>query len=212
MTEIGREQLERSLSGDRSALRTLCEALYPTVQHAVASVLRYHSATNAERDDLVQEVFRYLLDNDARPLRLWDPDRVGGRSLRSWVGMIAGRHAGRLARKRRTSVGEPFPEDGVDPAESGEFPTALLRRDLLDKLMERLEADLSVEELALFRAVFVEARTATDVAEDLSLAANTVHKRCQRLRAKVSSIAQDMLGEGQAALAGLALLLLLLQT
>ncbi|MEM6992988.1 MAG: hypothetical protein AAF721_20900 [Myxococcota bacterium] len=207
-----REELDAALSGDAAALRRLCVALFPTVQHSVAAMLRYRGPgpTRAqERDDLVQEVFRYLLDNDARPLRLWDPERAGGRTLKSWVGLIAGRHAGRLAARRRNREARETGEAEVEESDASLTDT-LVQRDLLAKLLDRLERDLTAEELALFEAVFVEVRVASEVAAELGVAPNTIHKRCQRLRTKVASIAAELAQEGQPSVATLALLLLAL--
>ena len=204
--------LEAALAGDGQAMRRLCETLYPTVQYSVAAMLRYRrpgSRLAQDRDDLVQEVFRYLLDNDARPLRLWDPERAGGRSLRSWVGLIAGRHAGRtLARRQARLAGELPESEGAAPAEPRVLADDVVQRDLLDKLLTRIGRDLSEGEVTLFEAIFVEVRPATDVAKDLGVPANTIHKRCQRLREKITAIAQDLTREGDIPLATLAIVLL----
>ena len=210
--DLSKDELEAALGGDREGMRQVCEALYPTVQYSVAAVLRYRrpgSRLAQDRDDLVQEVFRYLLDNDARPLRLWDPERAGGRSLRSWVGLIAGRHAGRiLARRQARVAGEIGDAESVEPAEPSVLADTVVQRDLLDKLLDRLGDDLNEDEVALFEAIFVEVRPATEVAKDLGIPANTVHKRCQRLRQKITTIASDLTREGDIPLATLAIVLL----
>lgn len=212
-TEPGRKELDAALSGNAVALRSLCGSLYPTVQHAVAAMLRYRSgspsALVAERDDLVQEVFRYLLDKDARPLRLWDPERSGGRTLKSWVGLIAGRHAARVsARRAAQRTGEPTDFELFEHDEHDELGATIVRRDLVDKLLVALRRELSESEMALFEAIFVEARPASEVAAQWGVAPNTLHKRCQRLRSRVAQIAEQLVQGGHPAVATLVLLLI----
>ena len=96
------ELLALALSGERSATESLVAKLAPVVQArvglALSRRLKQARGRNLKQyvEDLVQEVFVALFEQDGRILRNWNPDR--GLSLKSFVGLVAEREVGMLLR------------------------------------------------------------------------------------------------------------------
>ena len=163
------ELLALALSGERSATESLVAKLAPVVQArvglALSRRLKQARGRNLKQyvEDLVQEVFVALFEQDGRILRNWNPDR--GLSLKSFVGLVAEREVGMLL---RTSKRNPFTEDPCDAIdlEIGADANDLDRRvlpeseaesnELLDLLLDELERRLSPQGLFVFKILFVE--------------------------------------------------------
>src|SRR5215471_16061481 len=92
------ELVKAALAGDRRATEDLVGRLARVIQVRVGVALlrRRHAARGRtlaqEVEDLMQEVFAALFEQDGRVLRRWDPAR--GLSLKSYVGLVAEREAG----------------------------------------------------------------------------------------------------------------------
>jgi RNA polymerase sigma factor (sigma-70 family) len=107
--------VRRGLGGLPGAQRVLAERLLGAVRREVEWTLRRIAPAHG-RDpgqdvaDLVQDVIVALLDSDGRELRRWSPAR--GRSLDSFVGLIARRRARRILGGKRRS---PWAEPPIEP-------------------------------------------------------------------------------------------------
>jgi RNA polymerase sigma-70 factor (ECF subfamily) len=141
--------------------------------------------------DLVHEVVVTLLASDGRELRRWDPRR--GRSLESFVRLLARRKVTRLLRQKR---GSPWASATTDPSEidaadDGAGLHRLETRNLLRRLLEALDRHMSARDHTLFRLVFVEERERDEVAAELHMTRGAIDAWCYRVRRLARMIAAD---------------------
>lgn len=181
--------LVRALTGDRAALGRLVRDLEPVVRRQVGRVV----ARQARRDgrdghelieDLTQEVFLHLLDRGAHALKQWDPSR--GRSLPSFVGLIASRYAIGVLRTRRHNPWSERPtthnslaamtEDAHTPERSA------VARQALAKVEQRAEARLTNLGRRIFRRLLVEQAPVAEVSDAEAMNPNAVYAWRNRLR------------------------------
>jgi RNA polymerase sigma-70 factor (ECF subfamily) len=160
------------------------------IQRELAFVLRRAVASQArdprqELRDLVQEVLVSLFEHDCRELRRWDPTR--GRSLDSFVRLIARRKAARILGQRK---GNPWADQPIDPQLIDEDPDddddalvqQLERREQLGSVLDALYAQMNDRDLQLFDLLFVEEREPAEVAEALSMTRGAVNAWAYRMR------------------------------
>lgn len=202
--EHGTRQLrDEALAGDSDALAELIDHLTPVIQARLTRLLLRHTSAHPEgqdrreMEDLVQEVFLKLFADKARVLRSWDPDK--GASLRNFVGLITERYAISLLRSRHRWV----PTDALDPErpdpvsdEATPEGRASSRQSLL-QLLDRLRSALSPQGWAVFRLLFVEERSVSDIRDDVGLSADAIYAWRSRLRKMARNFAQDMERSGE---------------
>lgn len=193
-----RALLDRALSGDNAAARELVRFMLPVVQARVARVLSRRRLGNSrdvrqEVEDLAQEVFAALFEQDGRVLRAWDSAR--GLSLASFCGLVAEREAASILRSGRRS---PWSEEataaedlerGVDAA-----PDAELRfssREQLELLVERLWEELSPRGLEMFQRLIVDEETVEAVCASTGMTPDAVYA----WKSRVSKLARKMAAE-----------------
>lgn len=194
-----RALLERALDGDTAATRKLVATLLPVVQVRVARVLVRRRARSArdvrqEVEDLAQEVFAALFENDGRVLRAWDAKR--GLSLASFCGLVAEREAASILRSGRRS---PWTEDatemddlekGIEPAPDAELRIA--SREQLELLVERLRESVSPRGLELFQRLIVEEEAVESVCASTGMKADAVYAWKSRLGKLVRKLAREI--------------------
>lgn len=197
------ELIAQTLARRPEAARKLVDELYPVIQARVARVLQRAgraSGRNArqEVDDMTQDVFAFLFDDGGKPLRAWEPAR--GLSLPNFVGLIAERHAVSVLRSGRRSPWTEEPteagdlDDGAVAAGGADAGTelALLSRDLLATLLDRLRVSLSPLGMELFRQLFVEERAVEEVCDAMAMSADAVYAWRSRLRKLVNGLAVEL--------------------
>jgi RNA polymerase sigma factor (sigma-70 family) len=199
MTEPSRDLIEEALARRPEAARQLVELLYPAVQARVARVLTRvgrASGRNArqEVEDMVQDVFAFFFDQDGRALRAWDPAR--GLPLEHFAALLAERHAVSILRSGRRS---PWTEDPTLDAtlERRGEPTvspepALVSRELLEQLLDRLRTTLSPLGMHLFEVIYVEQRDVEEVAAAMNMTADAVYAWRSRLRKVVAAMVAEL--------------------
>ncbi|HEX4953752.1 MAG TPA: sigma-70 family RNA polymerase sigma factor [Thermoanaerobaculia bacterium] len=191
-------EVRGALAGDPEALRHLVQGLTPVIQARVARVLlRSVVATTGrnvrqEVEDLTQEVFLTLFDNESRVLASWQPER--GLSLANFVGLVAERQAISILRSGKRSPWKEDPTfadelDEPDPARGPEEVAA--SRQELGQLLDRLREALSPLGWQLFELLFVEELPLPAVAERTGLSADAIYAWRSRLR----KLAQRLAGE-----------------
>lgn len=178
--------LERSPDRDRLALD-----LDTIVRSELTHVLRRFPAGAAHDartglHDLVQDVLVLLFERDGRALRRWDPTR--GRSLSSFVRLIARRHAQRvLAQACTTSKRGP----GVSPTPSdrafecddrGHTSTQMAARLDVQRVLASLADTASDRDHTLFDLLFLEERDPAEVAQTAGMTRGAVNAWAYRLR------------------------------
>lgn len=193
------DTLGRALSGDPSALCELVDQLSPVIQKRVARVLlaRRQGAASGrdvhqEVQDLSQEVFLTLFANDAHVLRGWSPER--GLSLPNFVGLVAERRASGILRSGKHSPWRDDPTliEDLDRADGRSDPEmAAASRETLERLLERLQEELSPLGRQLFELLFLREWTPDEVAKRTTLTLAAVYAWQSRLR----RLARRLLGE-----------------
>ncbi|HEY2512473.1 MAG TPA: hypothetical protein VGI39_16515 [Polyangiaceae bacterium] len=197
----GAETLERVLAGDARARRAFVDLLAPVVQARVArALLRSNTGRRQGRDlrqhveDFTQDVFASLFADDARALRAWDPGR--GMSLKNFVGLIAEHQVASTLRSGRQNPWkeEPMLDTALTErvgAHDG-LEGALGSRELLDKLLDRLRAELTPRGLHLFQLLVVEERPVEDVCAATEMRPDAVYAWRSRLGKLVRRIASEI--------------------
>jgi RNA polymerase sigma-70 factor (ECF subfamily) len=198
--EIGPEQIELALARDPRACRLLVAALSPAIHARVTAALARREAVGGgrfsrqEANDLVQEVFVLLWENDGRILRLWDPSR--GASLRTFAGLVAERAVASNLRSGRRSAWREDPTFDDDLASLAGGTDALdLRvhdRDFLTRLLDRLREALSPRGLLLFEALYLHERDADEVAREHDMTVESLYVWRSRARKTVQSLAEEL--------------------
>ncbi len=159
--DLAPELVARELAGAADAQRHLITALTPMIQWNVAKMLRrWRTGPAASRnlhqevEDLVQEVFLELFEDDGKTLARWDPERL---PLEAYVGYIAKIRTAEVLRSRRSPWREdPSPGDDIPrpPVEHTPEDDAL-SHDQLRKVHLCLLAGFKPDDLELFELLFL---------------------------------------------------------
>lgn len=198
MSGLTREDVQRALESDRNALTKLVNELIPVirVEVGVALLRRARSRGRDPRqdlDDFSQSILLYLLNNDGKLLRQWDPER--GRSLASFVRLIARQ---RVSRTLQGHKGNPWSDEPTELADFEKLspePTRddqiLESRDQLRVLMEQLRARLSERGLLLFQMIYVEQRSIAEVAKTVGMSRGALDAWNSRTRKLARKLARE---------------------
>lgn len=188
--------VRRAIAREPAAVHALVTLLRPTIEARVVRGLtrstRGRRSARQEVEDLVQEVFLALFDNDARALRAWDPARA---VLPAFISVVAEHEVASILRsgKRRPYRDE---EDGgieVDTFTSGgSFESIVESQDLLDALLERLRAELSPKGLDLFYALLVDEQPVEDICARMAMNRDAVYAWKSRLGKLVRKLAAEL--------------------
>lgn len=194
-----KELARRALSGDPVATRRFVGAVLPVVQARIARVLVRRRAGSGrdvrqEVEDLAQEVFAALFENDGRVLRAWDPAR--GLSLANFCGLVAEREAASILRSGRrspwaddpTDVGDLERDLGVEP----DFEARLATREQLELLVDRVREALSPLGLEMFERLVVQEEAVESVCAATGMSADAVYAWKSRIGKLVRKIAREI--------------------
>ncbi|MEZ4294757.1 MAG: hypothetical protein R3B70_07250 [Polyangiaceae bacterium] len=207
--DAGSEPLTMSLidaaaAGDPTALRTLVHALVPIVQKSVARTLLRRGVgrgrdVRQEVDDLAQEAFAALFADRAHALRQWSPDR--GRSLPSFVSLLAERTVASILRTRRRSpwTEDPLPSEDLDGlgSDDPELERRMVQKDVLSRVVARLRERLTPRSLDLFDWLILDERPVAEVCELSGMNADAVYAFRNRLGRMVREIARELASESE---------------
>jgi RNA polymerase sigma factor (sigma-70 family) len=196
--DVSQARIRAALAGDAQALRTLVDTLMPVVQSRAARALaRYRPRSRDGRqdvEDVVQEVFAALFEQEGRVLRHWDPAR--GLSLRNFVGLVAQRTAHGILRSGKRT---PWPDDPMAPIdmealdEASEDPMPRLNsRAELERLFARLTEELSPRGLELFQRLCVQQEDVRAVAQSTGMTEQAVYAFRKRLERTARDIALEI--------------------
>ncbi|MBS2014522.1 MAG: hypothetical protein JST00_16670 [Deltaproteobacteria bacterium] len=180
---IGQEVVSRAASGEPDAVRDVVTRLAPVVRLAVARVLfRYRSRARnrdiaQETEDLAQESFAALFEDEGRALRSWDPAR--GASLETFARIVAERTALAILRSGRRS---PFTEDPTIDADlevvvglDSRTEERVASRDLLVRINDRLKEKLTPRGYLLFQRLYVEDADIDTVCAELAMEKDAIY-------------------------------------
>ncbi len=205
--------VRRAIAREPDAVRALVSLLRPTIQVRVARALmrsmRRGRSAAQEIEDMVQEVFLALFDDDARRLRAWDPSRP----LEPFVAVVADHEVASILRsgRRRPWRDEHDGELDVDTLAKHEghagSPEAIVgTTELYDGILARLRAELSPKGLDLFRSLIVEEQAVEEVCAATGMTRDAVYawrsrllKLVKKLAIELSSTGSDRMRAAQAA-------------
>lgn len=185
--DLTSELVSRALDGDSDAQKLLVERLTPEIHFNVAKMLRRWRTGSAagrqlsqEIEDLVQEVFVELWQNDSRVLRRWEPAIL---PLHAYVGYIAKRRAAQILRSPRSQWREEPSQieelDRNDPGRSPEDKSSA--SNLLEMVLLCLFASFSPDDFRLFKLLIHERCTPKEAAEKTGKTLDAVYKWRSRL-------------------------------
>jgi RNA polymerase sigma-70 factor (ECF subfamily) len=145
-------------------------------------------------DDLAQEAFASLFQQDGRALRAWFPER--GLGLDSYAGLVAEHQAASILRSgRRSSWREDATADESLEPRVGEAPAAHARvhaRELLERLLDRVRETLTPKGLQIFELLFVEQRSVEEIREATGLSTDAVYAWRSRLSRTAHEILEEL--------------------
>ena len=211
------KQVQAAMSGDKTALSWMLDELTPVVQsRAARALLRYNAKSNKrsiqqEVEDLTQEIFLWLFENDSRILRSWLPEQ--GVPLSGFVGFIAHRKAMGIMRSQKRSPWTEEPtlaeelEHRKTPNQDTNFSYAQLSstssEDPEDKIASRQMLQLVIDELNdslsplgrfLFSLLYVEQRSVDEVGLQLGMTKNALYA----WRSRLGRISREIVNQIQA--------------
>lgn len=134
--------------------------------------VRQTGFSNAEADDLVQEVFAALVQKMA--VFVYDKDKT----FRGWLRTLAV-NKWREVKRRKTIAAAPLPDapladaDAVDPAE--QFWEQEFRRQLLNRALKLMQRDFPEDSWQACWRVVVDGKPAAEVATELGMTVGAVH-------------------------------------
>ena len=164
---------------DPAARRAVALRLVGPVRREVAICVRRHAAARGsdpreEERDLAQDVLVSLFDRDARELRRWDPSR--GRSLESFVRLVARRRVARIMRRDRVRATDSVEHHGADARPAAEA------RALLHQLCSAFELHTRPRDRELFELVFVQELEPAEIATRVGMSRSAVNAWTYRKR------------------------------
>lgn len=152
------------------------QVICPIVERRLSHRLAMAGAGRAALRDHVQEVLVHLLERDAAVLRRWDPARG---PLSPFVAKVAENFMISQLRKRPP----PSPSEELDEEKSSaETPEEGAS---FAHLVTSLLRELNEDDAALFHAIYMEELSPDEAASQLGISRDAVHKRIQRLRARL---------------------------
>ena len=192
-----------ALGGDRDARRRLAARLIDPIHREVGLCLLRRAAV-ARRDprqdvaDLVQDVLVSLFDRDAQELRRWEPER--GRSLASFVRLVARRRVARILGQRRGNPWFVPPVDlqNVDLDDQAAVAQRLEDRGQLDAVLAALHERMNPRDHELFDLLYAQELEPDEVAKRMQMTRGAVNAWSYRMRKLARSVADASSGRGDA--------------
>ncbi|MEL7370700.1 MAG: hypothetical protein AAFN74_17405 [Myxococcota bacterium] len=148
-------------------------------------------------DDLMQEIWAFLFAEDFRVLRTWDPTR--GRTLRSYVGMIATRFCVDLLRGRRLNPQRELASELTalerDAALVDDLEVRTLTRCFLERLVAGMRDLLSKDGQALLDVMYLEGASPAEAEARTGLPRTKIYNQRRRITMLARQLARELEGE-----------------
>lgn len=197
-----RALVRRAIDNDPAALAQLVERLTPVIHLRVARVLRlrvrHRRSSRQEVEDFVQEIFTFILSDDRRALRSWEPERHA--SLETFVALLAEHRVFSILRSRRRS---PWTEHAATDAllarplvEKHDPERWFADRELLDRVLDRLAVELGEEGMELLKTVIIAERPLDEVSALTGMSKGALYTWKSRASKRAREIARALLRDG----------------
>lgn len=184
------EEIRLALAGNGPACTRLVRRLTPVIQSRVArALLRWRTGSAAGRnvrqevEDLTQDIFLYLFEDDGKVLGSWRPER--GLSFLNFIGFVAYKQAISILRNGKTSPwkDEPTPSDELDAVVLESNPEEIIAsREQLELLLDHLVEELSPLGWHLFDLLFLRELSVEEVVRETKMSRAAVDQWKSRLR------------------------------
>ena len=180
------------VDGSRSALTQLYRYYEGSVRYGVVRALAGTGRID-DVDELVQEVWCRFLSRDRRLLGYYDPRRGVFGPFIAWVAYQQALCVLDLKRNRSPLYGLPSEGEFLVDEGSSRFASDLLQRDLIQKLLERVDVEHAVEDRVLLSEHYLRGRSLREVAEELGVTEDCVYQRNRRLKRKLARTVERLL-------------------
>lgn len=171
------------------SLQLVVDFLRPVVVRRVRRALN-SSGVEAELEDLVQDVFVWLLSDECRVLRLWAPEK--GLSLRNFVGMVCERRIrSKLRSSSRASV-LMLEQEADSAVECSDPESQAITQSELRLLFASLETALTPLGMRVFQLIYINEESVDTVSETLAMSADAVYAWRKRLRTTLESLMREL--------------------
>lgn len=196
------EEVRLALAGDEAACTRLVRRLTPVIQSRVTRVLlRWRTGSAAGREvrqeveNLSQDIFLYLFEDDGKVLQSWEPER--GLSFFNFIGLVAVRRTVSILRNRKKSPwnDDPTPPEDLDVVapESNSSPEEITAsREELERLLDRFIEELSPLGWHLFDLLFLREMSVEEVVCETGMSRDAVDKWKSRLRSLARRLRDEM--------------------
>lgn len=201
--ELRPQDIDLVFRGSQEARRRLATTLWAIVEGAVKRTLRpiaraLRRDIGQEVEDFVQETWLLLLKDDGRILRMWDPAR--GRTLNSWVHLVAQRHILRKLKGHRSNpwANQSLPvQELVDLIDDGLPLQPSLAPDLdhilyLLSLLDAVRKTIGEARWSIFRQIFIDQRAPAKIAADERLEVSQVYDLSSYFRQQARDVATTL--------------------
>ncbi|MEE2781029.1 MAG: sigma-70 family RNA polymerase sigma factor [Planctomycetota bacterium] len=187
LSEVDRSLLDRCLAGEATAWRSFVDRFMGLVIHVVQHVARSRSLrlSEADRDDLVAEVFLTIVANDFAVLRHFR----GQSSLATYLTVVARRVVVRAITRTRSAVGSPASQVSSELASDVPDPHPELSGVLSDReQVERLLDELQGAERDIVRLYHLEGRSYYEISIATGVPENSIGPLLSRAREKLRRV------------------------
>lgn len=200
---LTREVVALAAQGDAASQRQVIERITATIRARMAMTLvrmggRGRGALESDVDDFTQEVMARLFADGGRRLLGWDPERG---SAEAYFGVMSQRLALDLLRVKRSNPYTEEPVDEFDTTTESSEPDSEQRaidRQTLERLGERLRAELSERDRTLFELSVVQGESDEIVREHLDMSRDALYQARRRLRVRLAAIRVELFGAEEA--------------
>jgi DNA-directed RNA polymerase specialized sigma24 family protein len=189
--------VNRAILREPDAVHALVRAIGPVIHGRVVKALVKRAQGRdvfQDVEDLVQEVFVKLFENDAKALRAWDPARgpLGG-----FVALLADHHVFSAFRsgKRRpwTQDMVPLEEDDAPPTSQACSPESrALSQEALDGLLDRMREELSPKGFDVFLRLYVHGQAIDVAARELDMTVDALYVWRTRLSRLAKTLSAEL--------------------
>ena len=132
-------------------------------------------------EDLVHEILAYLFRRNGAVLRSWDPQRA---SFRGYLGMIASRFVRRRLGNRLVIIS--LGDIGLAEVDDADIDDLLAYRAALEEILAWLDARNGDHDRERFNALFIDGRSAADIAAGEGVTADAIYTWKSRLRGRIA--------------------------
>lgn len=203
------KQVQAAISGEPTALSWMLDELTPVVQsQAARALLRYNEKSSRrsiqqEVEDLTQEIFLWLFENDGRILKSWLPEQgvplSGFIAHRKVMGIMRSQKrspwteeptlAEELEHRKASQQAASFTHAELSLTNTEDPEDKIAFKQILQLVIEELNGSLSPLGRFLFSLLYVEQRSVDEVGQQLGMTKDALYA----WRSRIGRISREIL-------------------